>query len=194
MTKRDEFLKGLPELDLKEVERDSLFLRDGRTGLFMNQFQPLPVKKPKVKTVLPCPQGRVLQKRSMLWVTYPIVRCHPVFEDVYELADTKVKARLSKVTKLDDVQIRVPMVCTTFSGPWTAAHIQTLDSCGHCGQVESHRLVVLDFPTIDIQWFGVRDDMPVYPNLQVLWGTESNATELPPRDCGIHPDGGGFPA
>jgi hypothetical protein len=194
MTKRDKFLKGLPELDLKEVERDSVFARDRRTGLFTNQFQPLPVKKPKVKTILPCPPGKVLEKRGWLWVTYPIVRCHPILEDVYELADTKVKAKLSKVTKLEGTQIRVPMVCTTFSGPWTAVHIQTLDSCGHCGQVESHRLVVLDFPSIDVQWFGVRDDMPAYPNLQVLWGTESSAGGDTVRDCGIHPDGGGFPA
>jgi hypothetical protein len=138
-------------------------------------------------------------RKYFVWVTYPIVVCQAppaeefdtatLFEEVRRenkdksrspksnIESISTKVRYYKLTKLNNRRLREPFWCSVKYGPWTGM-VTEEESCLNIPNF--WQLYVVEKPQVFLSWYGLWNNIPSYPSLQVIMGTLAMYDEAHP--------------
>jgi hypothetical protein len=192
-----EKIKRLPELPVEAFEvAGKLGFSEKMPGITIKPRKFRAPKKPKKQSVTLIPnKSQYSIRKYFVWVTYPRVVCQPPFnedvnttslfeaeeeeggnKDESQLPDSNLesiskKVRYYKLSKLNGRRLRDPWWCSVKYGPWTAM-VREDESCIF-NVPTSWQLFIVEMPQVFLSWYGLWNDIPPYPSLQVIMGTLS---------------------
>lgn len=183
-------LDRLPELPLEMFERSAKLVYSDKAPVLTVKpdTQPAP-DRPRKTSANGNVRTQVTPKRYNTWVTYPYVVCYPWTEpeavaaveirnddrglrqneaDPMAIAESRL---YYKLTRFQGRDLTTPWGCVVHYGPYLAI-VHEMESC-FIGQPSRWSLYV---PNLDLklEWDGTWEDIPSFPNLNVIMGALSN--------------------
>ena len=192
MTTLRERIKRLPELPVEPFEVAGKLDFSDKTPVITIRPRKFPApKKPKKSTTTLVPnRSQASIRKYFTQVTYPRLICQPppkeqfdtakLFEeeegengDGSRLPESNIESISKKVgyyklTKLNNRKFRDPFWCSVHYGPWLAIVTET-ESCDFHVPNFWH-LHIIEMSEVSLSWYGLWNDIPSYPSLQVSMG------------------------
>lgn len=188
-----EKIKRLPELPVEPFEvagklgfSDKMPVVTIRPRKFRIPKKP----KPRPPSTFGPNKSQYSIRKYFVWVTYPRVVCQPPPNEQFNTAtlfkdeggenrdgspipesnieSTSKKVRYYKLTKLNGRRLRDLFWCSVKYGPWSAIVLEE-ESCLNIPN--SWFLYIVEMPQVWLRWYGLWNDIPSYPSLQVIMGT-----------------------
>ena len=92
-------------------------------------------------------------------------KSHPPESNIESISK---KVRYYKLTKLNNRRLHDAFWCSVKYGPWTGM-VTEEESCSNIPNYWT--LYVVEKPQVFLSWYGLWNDIPSYPSLQVYMGT-----------------------